>query len=455
MSSDPRPLPPTLPPLIAHPGERLVLPEIDLWGIGIHAISAAEVVDYVLNELDQGRGGWVVTSNLDHLHRLLRDSDFQRLYEEADLRVVDGVVLVWACHLQRTPVPERVAGFDLLVSLSQGAAQRGRSIFLLGGNPGAADGAAAVLAARFPGLKIAGAECPPFGFEKDPLAMGRISKRLVKEKPDIVLVALGSPKQEFVVRMLKDDLPGAWWLGVGIGFSILTGETRRPPAWMRRRGLEWLHRLSQEPARLFPRYVIQGLPFAVLLLLRCAMRGSIPKGKVAGHYGVYGPSALIVDDDPHALDHLELLLSMTFPGVRFEKRLEPDVEGQFDFYFLDNDFHGVLLAAQMAAEIRRTRPAATIFAFSARLDAATLKGLINAGCDGVCDKSEPGTWRVVIEHMRQELQARALRHKRETRAFGGVRPAAAAIRTLLQKWNEEIPATGTAKARAGSPEVKA
>ena len=420
-------------------GEPVKLPEIGLRGIGIHAISEREAVQYILDELDAGRGGWVVTPNLDHVRRLLREPDFRGLYEEADLRVVDGMVLVWACSLQRTPVPERVAGSDLLSSLSKGAAGRGRSIFLLGGNPGSADGAAEVLRERHSDLRVLGTVCPEFGFEKDPLAMGRITKRLKKERPDIVFVALGSPKQEYVIRMLKDDLPEAWWLGVGISFSFLTGEVKRAPMWMRRMGLEWFHRLSQEPLRLFKRYIVQGLPFAAMLLTRCAIRGTIPKGKVAGRYGAYGPSALLVDDDIHALDHLELLLSMTFPLVHFEKRLEPNAQGEFDFYFLDNDFRGELMAAEMAAGIRERHPEATIFAFSAHLDPSTLKGLINAGCDGVCDKSDPGTWRVVIEHMRHELRERAQRHRRQTRAFGGVRHAAVAIRSLLQDWNEEDP----------------
>lgn len=414
----------------------MTLPEIDLRGIGIHAISEAEAVRYILSELDHGRGGWVVTPNLDHVRRLLSDPKFRHLYEEATLRVVDGMVLVWACSLQRTPVPERVAGSDLLSTLSKGAAEHDRSIFLLGGNPGSAEGAAEILTRRHPELRVEGTECPPHGFDKDPLAMGKIMKRLKEVRPDIIFVALGSPKQEHVIRMLKDELPQVWWLGVGISFSFLTGEVKRAPMWMRRAGLEWLHRLNQEPLRLFKRYILQGLPCAALLLLRCAIRGTIPKGKQAGKYGTYGPTALLVDDDINALDHLELLLSMTFPEIQFEKRLEPDVDGEFDFYFLDNDFNGELLAARLASEIRDRHPDATIFAFSARLDVGTLKGLINAGCDGVCDKSEPSTWRVVIEHLRFELAARAKQHKHGTRAFGGVRNAARSIELLLQEWNE-------------------
>ena len=216
-------------PLADRPG---ALPEVELHGIGIHAISQGECVDYVLDELDHARGGWVVTPNLDHLRRVGHEQEFRELYDEATLRVVDGQVLVWALALQRTPVPERVAGSDLISSLTRGAAERGRSIFLLGGNPGTAERAAEVLKARHPGLVVAGTDCPPVGFDRDPIAMARLSRKIHQARPDIVFVALGSPKQELVIRHLRHDRPEAWWLGVGISFSFLCGEVQRAPRWI-------------------------------------------------------------------------------------------------------------------------------------------------------------------------------------------------------------------------------
>jgi len=392
-------------------------------------------VDHVLSELDQGRGGWVVTPNLDHLRRFLRDEGFRDLYEEASLRVVDGAPLVWACRLQRTPVPERVAGSDLISRLSEGAAERGRSVFLLGGNEGTDVGAADVLRARYPGLVVAGTDCPPHGFEQDPLAVGRLAKKLREVRPDIVFVALGSPKQEHVIRVLRKELPQAWWLGVGISFSFLTGEVQRAPRWMQGAGLEWLHRLSQEPGRLFKRYVLHGLPFAVGLLGGAAVRGMLPKGRRAGRYGHRRPSVLLIDDDPFALEHMELLLSTHFPEVEFEKRTIPDVDGRFDFYFVDHDFGGSRVGPTVVDEIRRRNPQALIFGFSVNLDADTLRKLINAGCNGVCDKTEPGNWKPVLKLMEKRLEEMAERHKRETGFFGGVKHAAHAIHSLLEDWN--------------------
>jgi len=412
------------------------LPEVELLGIGIHAVSQVECVEYILDELDAGRGGWVVTPNLDHLRRTRRDREFAELYSEATLRVVDGQILVWALGLRRTPVPERVAGSDLISTLSAGAARRKRSVFLLGGNHGAAKKAAAVLQERYPGLSIAGTDCPPVGFDKDPLAMARISRKLHHAKPDIVFVALGSPKQELVIRHLRHDRPEAWWLGVGISFSFLAGEVKRAPLWMRRCGLEWLHRFWQEPERLFRRYFVEGMPFAAWFLLSSAVSGILPRGKTAGPYGTQRPRALLVDDDPMALEHLELLLSSRFPDLEITTRTTPDVSGDYDFYFIDNDFEGELMAGTLAREIRSRQKEATVIAFSGRLDVETLKRLINAGCDGACEKGVPTSWRPILALVEKRLAEMVESHRRAAGAFGGVKHAAGSIRDLLEQWNE-------------------
>ena len=438
----PRPIPAILTPV-----RRGTLPEVDLCGIGVHAVSQEECADYILAELAAGRGGWVVTPNLDHFVRARRNREFRELYDGATLRVVDGMVLVWALALQRTPVPERVTGSDLISVLSRGAAGRGRSIFLLGGNPGTAEKAAEVLRARHPELRIAGTDCPPFGFEKDTLALARLSRKIQQARPDVVFVALGSPKQEQVIAHLRHDRPEAWWLGVGIGFSFLSGELARAPRWMQSAGLEWLHRLAQEPSRLFRRYVVEGLPRAAWLLARCAVVGMIPKGKRAGLYGRRRPRALLIDDDPSALEHLELLLATRFPDLEIVTRETPDVSGEFDFYFLDNDFDGELLAGKLASRIRRDRPAATIVAFSGHLDVDSLKSLINAGCDGACEKGASRSLWPILALVESRLAHMAEDHRRAAGPFGGVKRAAGSIRDLLEDWNQRIDADAGAERR--------
>jgi len=254
-------------------GAPIAPPTIELCGVEIHAITEAQCVEHVFASLDARRGGWIVTPNLDHLRRLVREREFRELCARADLRVADGMPLLWAARLQHTPLPERVAGSNLIWSVSRAAAERARTVYLLGGDEGAAERAAAELCARFPKLVIAGMHRPPFGFERDRAQMDAIVAELNRAKPDIVLVALGSPKQERLIDELRMSFPNTWWLGIGISFSFVAGMVKRAPLWMQRLGLEWVHRLAQEPRRLFRRYVIDGLPFAARLLLTSAWRG--------------------------------------------------------------------------------------------------------------------------------------------------------------------------------------
>jgi N-acetylglucosaminyldiphosphoundecaprenol N-acetyl-beta-D-mannosaminyltransferase len=249
------------------------LPSIALRGVRLHAVTEVQAVQHVLDQLGAGKGGWVLTPNLDHLRRLGRDRVFRALYTHANLVVADGMPLIWASRLQGTPLPERVAGSSLISSLSAGAAKANRSIYLLGGDPGTADHAAATLLSRNPNLTIAGTHCPDVGFEKDEKQLAAVIQRLVEARPDIIFVALGSPKQEWLIGQLRGYLPKAWWLGIGISFSFLSGQVRRAPRWMQRVGLEWLHRLCQEPRRLGRRYLLEGIPFGTSLLASSLAQG--------------------------------------------------------------------------------------------------------------------------------------------------------------------------------------
>lgn len=248
------------------------LPEIELASVRLHAITERQCVAHVLAEIGAGRGGWIATANLDHVRRLQRPGDFRRAYEGATVVVADGMPLVWASRVQGTPLPERVAGSDLIHSLSAGAAGEGARVFLLGGDPGTAEAAAAELCARYPGLEVAGSRCPPIGFERDPAQLDQLREALRAARPDLVFVALGSPKQELLIERLRAELPAAWWIGVGISFSFVAGRVQRAPRWVQRIGLEWLHRLLQEPRRLARRYLLDGPPFLVRLFGGAAWR---------------------------------------------------------------------------------------------------------------------------------------------------------------------------------------
>ena len=251
---------------------------IDLMGVAIATVTEADLVAWIGRSLDAGVGGWVVTANLDILRQSVGSSEIAELIGQATTIVADGMPLVWAARISRQPLPQRVAGSDLIFSVSEAAGRGQRSVFFLGGDEGVAEKAGLILSEKYPGLRVAGHYCPPFGFEHDDAEMERIANRLGEAKPDIVYVALGFPKQERLIESMRGVCPNAWWLGIGISFSFVSGEVQRAPVWVQKLGLEWVHRMVQEPRRLFKRYVLHDIPFAMRLGL-WAVRRRLRGGK--------------------------------------------------------------------------------------------------------------------------------------------------------------------------------
>lgn len=236
-----------------------------LAGLDLARVTASGLVDRIFAELSCGRGGWVVTANLDFARRSARDARARALYAAADVRVADGMPLVWASRVHGRAVPERIAGSSLIWSLAERAAREGRSLFLLGGDPGVAAQAEAVLRARFPALDVIGVwdgrvGSPPAANEVD-----EVAAILDRRRPDLLFVGLGSPKQEELIAALRPRLPTTWMLGLGASFDFVAGKLVRAPRWMQRAGLEWVHRLAQDPGRLARRYLVDDLPFAFAL----------------------------------------------------------------------------------------------------------------------------------------------------------------------------------------------
>lgn len=239
---------------------------VPLMGVRIDCVTERQVTAHVISSIRAGVGGWIATPNVQHLRVISEQPELLRLVNEANFRVADGMPLLWASRLQGTPLPERITGAGLTLSLAAAAAKAGSSIFLLGGDPGDAEAAASVLKRLNPDLKIAGISCPALGFERDPLQMAEIGNTVRSAKPDLVYSCFGFPKQELVIRALREYLPSAWFLGLGGSLAIVSGRTRRAPGWIQGIGMEWAWRLGLEPRRLFHRYIVKDLPFFFRLL---------------------------------------------------------------------------------------------------------------------------------------------------------------------------------------------
>jgi N-acetylglucosaminyldiphosphoundecaprenol N-acetyl-beta-D-mannosaminyltransferase len=268
-----------------------VLPDPDtvtLGGLRFAALTEGEVVHRVRTALAHGIGGRIVTPNVDILRQVGGDPAVRADLETADLIVADGTPLVWASRLAGTPLPERVTGSGLIWSLSAGLAADGASVYLLGGAASGpacgAERAASVLLGSYPGLRVAGAASPPFGFEESPASLQRVLAAVIDAEPDLVFVGLGFPKQERIVEVLRPALPATWFLGCGAAINFVAGDRSRAPAWMQRTGLEWAHRLACEPRRLARRYLCRDAPYAAWLLAEAALR----RRERAGHADEWG-----------------------------------------------------------------------------------------------------------------------------------------------------------------------
>jgi N-acetylglucosaminyldiphosphoundecaprenol N-acetyl-beta-D-mannosaminyltransferase len=241
-------------------------PPVPLAGLRFDRLTEAQVVEHIVTASRSGQGGWVATPNIDHCRLVRRDEALRRLVASASVIVADGMPLIWASRLRGDPIPERVPGASLIFSLTEAAARHGCSIYLLGGRPGVPEQAGDELRRCYPELKVAGTDAPPVGFDTDPQAIAAVHERLAAAAPGIVYVGLGFPKQEYLITRLAPFFPGTWFVGCGAAIPFAAGALPRAPQWMQRTGLEWTFRLVSEPRRLFSRYLVHDLPFALTLL---------------------------------------------------------------------------------------------------------------------------------------------------------------------------------------------
>ena len=190
---------------------------------------------------------------------------FVEAVQAASLCLADGMSVVWASRLLGKPIAERVTGGDFMEEMCALCARENMSVYFLGGLPGAAETAAATLAARYPGLVIAGTDCPPQGFENDPAVQKSTLAKIADARPELLLVALGAPRQEIWMHQHCLRLPIGAALSVGAAFDTQAGLRKRAPRWTHSIGVEWLYRLCMEPRRLWRRYLLGNCQFTAIV----------------------------------------------------------------------------------------------------------------------------------------------------------------------------------------------
>ena len=232
--------------------------KINILGVAFDALTLGEAEEHADALLCSGAGGYIVTANPEIVLRCREDAAYAAAVNGAKLVLADGVGDLCAARILGTPLPGRVAGSDLVPRLLARLAERGGSVFLYGARPGVAERAGESLQSACPGLRIAGTEN---GYISDETAL---LEALEREKPDLLLLGLGAPRQELWMAENRQRTP-AVMIGVGGLLDVFAGDIPRAPESWQRLGLEWLYRLLCEPRR-FKRVI--RLPKILLLALR-------------------------------------------------------------------------------------------------------------------------------------------------------------------------------------------
>ncbi len=231
-------------------------PPIALGRLEVHPVSLAQALTHILALIESGHGGYVVTPNVDHVCLVEHDDELRRVYANASLVLTDGKPLVWMARLAGRSVPEKVSGSDVTVPLLHALAEEYRSVFLLGATAEVCAQLIALLARTIPHLRIAGTASPMFNPNGDATDFEAVLDAAIETKPDLILFALGSPKQEYALGRYHQRFAPTVGIGVGASFDFLVGVQRRAPRWVSNAGFEWLYRLASNPSRLWRRYLV-------------------------------------------------------------------------------------------------------------------------------------------------------------------------------------------------------
>ncbi|MBF4988563.1 WecB/TagA/CpsF family glycosyltransferase [Methylophilus sp. 14] len=243
---------------------------IEMFGITIHKFSMNGAIDVLQEWLQFGDNDckYVVTPNVDHVVLLEKNPAFKQAYDHAAMVVADGRPVVLASRILGKALPETVPGSDLVPNIFERFQQQQLPlrIYLLGAMPGVGEVAAANIKSQWPVVEVVGILSPDFGFEKDPAYCDRICQSVAEAKADLLVIGLGAPKQEIWVDKHAHKLPVKVALCVGATIDFLAGNKPRAPMWMRKTGLEWLHRMCSEPKRLVKRYAVDAIIFPRLFI---------------------------------------------------------------------------------------------------------------------------------------------------------------------------------------------
>jgi N-acetylglucosaminyldiphosphoundecaprenol N-acetyl-beta-D-mannosaminyltransferase len=232
----------------------------DVLGVRVSAVNMDQSIELAERWIAAGNPGYVCVTGVHGVMEAQRDPELRRILNRAAINLPDGMPMTWVGRLQGRAAMDRVFGPDFMAEMCRVSVERGYRNFLYGGKPGVAERLRDALQQRFPGLEVVGTYTPPFR----PLNAQEERELLVQvaqARPHILWVGLSTPRQEKFMARFVDRLHVPLLVGVGAAFDFHTGGIRDCSRWIKRAGLQWLHRLLQDPRRLWKRYLINNSSF--------------------------------------------------------------------------------------------------------------------------------------------------------------------------------------------------
>lgn len=218
---------------------------INIMGVPVDMVNYEEALERFRVFVEEDGVSLIVTPNSEIVVNAGKNPELMDAIRQAEMVIPDGIGLVYASKILGHPLQERVTGIDFLGRALGYLAETGKTVFLFGSKPGVAENAGAKMQEAYPGLKVVGTRNGYFKEEEEE----EILREINEAEPDLLCVALGSPKQELFVLKYKDRLKARAAIGVGGSLDVWSGDLKRAPEFYRKHGLEWLYRFIQEPSR--------------------------------------------------------------------------------------------------------------------------------------------------------------------------------------------------------------
>ena len=244
-----------------------MIARVNILGVGVSAVNMATAVAKIQDWIRGGESHYVCVVPVHSIMDCVRDAELRRIVNRSAMSTPDGMPVVWLCRMKGFRDVRRVYGPDLMLEVCRVSEKAGYRHYFLGGEEGVPEQLARNLKIRFPLLQVAGSYSPPFR-ELTPAETDEMIARVNQNRPDILWVGLGSPKQEQWMASNVESLGVPVTIGVGAAFDFHAGKKKQAPRWMQRSGLEWLFRLASEPRRLWKRYLKANPTFVVLVVLQ-------------------------------------------------------------------------------------------------------------------------------------------------------------------------------------------